>query len=368
MKTHYLWAGSFLAVSVGLITYGAVQGVKASQHALSKGEDRHAGPPRGEISGTHAEQESGNVPVQQREGLRAQMQAAIRLGQAGQLDQAVHALEDLAKKHPRQEALWLNLGIARGGVGDLDGAEKAFETVLALEPNDYDAVAELANIALEKGNLDEAIELAQRVPAGEGRMYERFKSDVRWRRHEGDSRVVALRARHGLSAPPNTSERVQRDLERLRREAAAHHEQPTSMPSSQPAPSSQPVVRSDEHVLAQDIDRAETSSSAAFEDEVPAAARASELAVTASVSAAGLPPANPSVALTASVSEDSYSVVKLSEVTTSSVSVEESQGKPEAPSPGSASSMPSKRTEENATEGSSSSIDVHKLGLSPNHL
>ncbi|MEL6183893.1 MAG: tetratricopeptide repeat protein [Myxococcota bacterium] len=228
MSNHYVWAGGFLALTFGGIGYGAVSGVQASQAAShAPAAPHHAsaaehGEPDHGASGAEPGAPHGapKGAIDPSEELRQSMRAAIFLGRQGEFAAAAEALEALTHSHPEQASVWLNLGIARLGTRDLEGAEAAFMRTLSIAPADWDAHAELANVALDRGDLDGALVHAHKIPAQKGRMQDRLRNDSRWRAHVGDPRVGELRARHGLDASPAPAEKLQHELE-LRRQLAA---------------------------------------------------------------------------------------------------------------------------------------------------
>jgi protein O-GlcNAc transferase len=67
----------------------------------------------------------------------------------------------------REAARWteaeLNLGICCWNMGDQEGAGKQFETVLAANPDSIDALRGLAALAVERNNLDQALEHQARL-------------------------------------------------------------------------------------------------------------------------------------------------------------------------------------------------------------
>lgn len=207
MSNHWIWAGAFLGLSIGGIGWGAMKGVAASRAALHEEVREAEARPQPSNEGKVADPD---------EGLRRQLRMAIFLGRQGEFEAAEQALLDLVNQHPDRSSLWLNLGVARVGGGKLDAAETAFKKALQLAPEDWDAVAELANVALERGELDAAVRIADRIPAQQGRMEARLARDLRWRKHLGDPRVQALREKHGLDREPDTSEALAAELEARR--------------------------------------------------------------------------------------------------------------------------------------------------------
>jgi len=62
----------------------------------------------------------------------------------------------------------LNLGLAHWKIGDHDEAAKAFQSVLDTEPSSIDALRGLAAMAVEREDLDKALDLqAKLIEAGE---------------------------------------------------------------------------------------------------------------------------------------------------------------------------------------------------------
>ena len=62
----------------------------------------------------------------------------------------------------------LNLGLASWNVGDRDAASRAFEAVLEADPHSFDALRGLAALAVEREDLDKALDLqAKLIEAGE---------------------------------------------------------------------------------------------------------------------------------------------------------------------------------------------------------
>ena len=71
------------------------------------------------------------------------------------------------KRSPWPEAQ-LNLGLSYWNLGDHDSAAKAFEAVLEADPHSIDALRGLAALAVEREDLDKALDLqAKLIEAGE---------------------------------------------------------------------------------------------------------------------------------------------------------------------------------------------------------
>ena len=299
MSNHYVWAGGFLALTVGGIGYGAVSGVQASlaaPHATAavhgseadQGGEGHgasvsshgaSASSRGASASSHGAGEGGahgepKGSIDPREDLRQSMRAAIFLGRQGEFAAAAEALEELTHAHPSQASVWLNLGIARLGTRDLAGAEAAFMRTLSIAPADWDAHAELANVALDRGDLDQALAHAHKIPAQKGRMQDRLRNDSRWRAHLTDPRVGELRVRHGLDASPAQSEKLQHELE-LRRQLAAA-ETPPAEGTQQPDTSASAASVGTPEATTESPAASESEPSSASASDEPAVALPSE--------------------------------------------------------------------------------------------
>jgi tetratricopeptide (TPR) repeat protein len=62
----------------------------------------------------------------------------------------------------------LNLGLSQWKMGDQEGATKAFQAVLATDPASLDALRGLAAMAIEREELDQALDLqAKLIESGE---------------------------------------------------------------------------------------------------------------------------------------------------------------------------------------------------------
>ncbi|GAB4230783.1 MAG: hypothetical protein Kow00109_02680 [Acidobacteriota bacterium] len=91
------------------------------------------------------------------------LQEAIRLHQAGRLEEAVEAYRDyLARGEPLPE-VWSNLGAAYAGLGNLQEAVKAYREALALAPASVDIQRNLGLAYYKMGELEAAREWFGRV-------------------------------------------------------------------------------------------------------------------------------------------------------------------------------------------------------------
>lgn len=211
---------------IGGIAFGALRGVQASRAAVeaSYAESHAPGPSR----------------TESRAVLQEKLRAAVFLGRQGEFDAALERLRALADAYPGEASIWLNLGIAYTGRGELDEAERAFQKVLEISPNDWDGMAEMANLALDRGNLEAALGYAERIPPGKGRMSARLARDERWRENLEHPRVMALRKKHGMAEAPGQAERLEQELSSRRlaaREERVRTERLTPEPVNDPDPS-----------------------------------------------------------------------------------------------------------------------------------
>lgn len=86
-----------------------------------------------------------------------------RLEDAGQLQEACDLYRRATRDAPTLPASHLNLGIVLAAMGDLRGAEQAYEVVLALEPDHPFGNYNFANLAYAQGDLVRAESLVRRA-------------------------------------------------------------------------------------------------------------------------------------------------------------------------------------------------------------
>jgi tetratricopeptide (TPR) repeat protein len=143
--------------------------------------------------------------------LRHQLQVAIGLAKMEKFESAQELLAAMIEQHPEVGALWHNYGLVLSATSDLENAERAFDRARMLEPDNWDAVAELANLRRLNGDLDGALDLLDRIPVGAGRLTARLRLDPLWKGIR-DDRLAALREKHGV--PAETSVRGRQMIER----------------------------------------------------------------------------------------------------------------------------------------------------------
>ena len=81
---------------------------------------------------------------------------------------AAEAFQACVRKRTPWPEAQLNLGLAYWNLGDHESAAKAFESVLETDPNSIDALRGLAALAVEREDLDKALDLqAKLIEAGE---------------------------------------------------------------------------------------------------------------------------------------------------------------------------------------------------------
>ena len=135
-----------------------------------------------------------------RERVASEITEAIELGRAGNVTGAVEDLAKIVEENPENTDALFNYGVGLSGLERIDEADAIFGRILAINPQDWGAVAERATILSLKGDLDQAYTLLESIPEGLGRIRERLNSDPVWRKHAKDDRMRALRAKHGLTS------------------------------------------------------------------------------------------------------------------------------------------------------------------------
>lgn len=134
------------------------------------------------------------------ETLLRDLRHAVALGESGDFMKAYAELSALSKRYPESPNVWLNLGIAHLTLNQLDAAEKAFQYTVELSPDDYDAWAELGGVSVRRKKLEEAFDIFNKIPPGQGRMSERLRKDPVLLELESDGRFQALLLKHGLAS------------------------------------------------------------------------------------------------------------------------------------------------------------------------
>ncbi|MGF1511551.1 MAG: tetratricopeptide repeat protein [Myxococcota bacterium] len=145
------------------------------------------------------------------ERLRRQLQIGIALAEAERFESAEIFLFELAQKHPNVSAVWHNYGLVLYASRDLRKAQRAFQKARALDPDNWDAVAEMANLSKIDGDLDGALDLLESIPPGEGRVGTRLRLDPLWR-DVASERIRKLKEKHDVVE--GTSLRGQQLLEK----------------------------------------------------------------------------------------------------------------------------------------------------------
>ncbi|MCB9654549.1 MAG: tetratricopeptide repeat protein [Deltaproteobacteria bacterium] len=176
-------------VAMGVFLLGAVAGIGSlARWGIMRGGEQEA-------ASTHGDAPSrGEAP-----SLGAQVAAVL----GGRHDPAEfpkmeQALLRLAREHPDNTTILLNLGILQGAQGRIEDAEASFSKVRDLDPEDYDAIAELAAIAELKGQTETALELLEKIPPQKGRMVDRLRRDPNWVGLRDHPRMKALYEKHGV--------------------------------------------------------------------------------------------------------------------------------------------------------------------------
>ncbi len=141
-RQHWIVAGAFLLVTVGSISLMVKKGIESGKASAKVEQDEI------DRKALLAEQEAKRIA---RNKLRRDMQNAIALARQRQFAQASAMLQILAENNPNKSSLWLNLGLAQVGEQKDAAAKVSFQKVIKPNAEDYDAIAELANIEKRGG-------------------------------------------------------------------------------------------------------------------------------------------------------------------------------------------------------------------------
>lgn len=206
-QQHPIAGAAFLVVMFGLIGTAAYRGQEAVWTRQAEEAER------GAQAAADAE----------RERLRGRMSDAMYAAESGEVDKAIAMFEALVQEHPERPALRFNLGLAYRGADRIEDAEKVFDALLARNAQDWDALAEKATLAKQRGDLEAALALLVRIPERKGGVATRIKGDVTWADALEDPRLVKILERHVEDATGDTAIRRLAEVERQRK--AFEHEQ-----------------------------------------------------------------------------------------------------------------------------------------------
>lgn len=126
--------------------------------ALAGGAEMSACAGKGGRSGDARAATSADAGDASPEDAAAHRRRAIALHTAGRLDEAVEQFERAAELNPSTRGL-LDLALAYGSVSRNVEAETTYRRLLESEPGHAIALHNLGNIAVKRGQLDQAIEL-----------------------------------------------------------------------------------------------------------------------------------------------------------------------------------------------------------------
>ncbi len=144
--------------------------------------------------------------------------AGLALLELGRGMEAAAALEQSLEKQRFQPLAWYRLGLARYGLGELEGAEEALRTALAQEPNLTDCLPLLARIYQAQGLIPKAYELARRALASQPES------------EPLQQLLLELEAEHPSLLETARAQRQERRETAVPRKAEARPEDPASLP------------------------------------------------------------------------------------------------------------------------------------------
>jgi len=108
--------------------------------------------------------------------------------------------------YPTPEVALLNAGVCVGGAGDVVDAERYFKRALAIRPNMPEALLQLGDLAYDRGDAAQALDLVQRYLAVNAPTPEILWLGYRAERKLGDSTAAAVYARRVQTEFPNSEQ------------------------------------------------------------------------------------------------------------------------------------------------------------------
>ena len=108
--------------------------------------------------------------------------------------------------YPTPEVALLNAGVCVGGAGDVVDAERYFNRALTIRPNMPEALLQLGNLALDRGDPAQALTLVQRYLAVNAPTPEILWLGFRAERKLGDNTAAATYARRVQAEFPNSDQ------------------------------------------------------------------------------------------------------------------------------------------------------------------
>lgn len=160
------------------------------------------------------------------EKLQGAMRHAFTLAGEGKFDEALALLHDISKEYPKLPAVWVNIAAAERERGQLSKSIEALDKALELtKTDDWEAVALKAAVLMDMKKTEEALALAETIPAHKGGMPVWLRADPSWSKLEATPRVIALRAKHGVTADGRGETGVRAEAEIQRQRAAFSEEE-----------------------------------------------------------------------------------------------------------------------------------------------
>jgi tetratricopeptide (TPR) repeat protein len=194
MANHHLAASVWLALAFGGIGYAARAGLEAS---------------------ARARQEQARTEALER------MKRAFLEVEEGRVSEGLRILSELAEAHPESEAIAFNRALALIAAKEFDEADRVLARLIERRPEDWDAQAERATIALQRGQLDRVFQLLAPIPPGGGQLARRFREHPAWADFVNEPRAVQLLEKHGCTELADTALRRLAEIEAQRAATAS---------------------------------------------------------------------------------------------------------------------------------------------------
>ena len=143
--------------------------------------------------------DQSNQASAQKKKINKEISDAVSYGQAGDYKRALALLKQITDKHPKNTDGLYNYGVALRGVQSYAAADKVFQRLLEINPKDYEAIAERANLAVLQNDIEAGFDFLEQIPRGEGQLILRLRTDPQWKELERHPRMAKIRSLQGLT-------------------------------------------------------------------------------------------------------------------------------------------------------------------------